>query len=441
MASFLGMRGTGDWVTNQRPENWREGILKLYPEGMSPLTAIMSKLRSEVTDDPTIHYWTRTLPTQRATVTGVWTNTNLSSAYASGGTAGQVLYLQMAAADLQHFKEGHVVTLRDGGTSTRNPNPRLDTNGRVTGLLSNGASSYISVRLLEADDNDSANSNHLNDCNVVWVTGSAYAQGADTPTALQYNPTEVTNRTQIFRTALEATGTALNTRLRTGPVLKQMTEDALEMHGIELEKATFFSVNTTGTGENGKPLNTMMGIFEFIRTYSAANMLDWQSATGYSAPLTWIAASGGQKWLNESLEQIARYANLSSLMAFCGSGALLGLNRLAFAGGQIQLQPTSASYGLKVTNWVTPFGTLPLMTHPLLSLEATTRNRIVIVSPRDMIWRPMKNRDTHFRPDPRKEREAGPDRTLSEFLTEATMEYRFAERWGVLDGVGLDLTI
>ncbi len=48
---FLGMRGTGDWQTDQRPKNWREGILRLYPNGMAPLTAIMSMLGSEKTDD------------------------------------------------------------------------------------------------------------------------------------------------------------------------------------------------------------------------------------------------------------------------------------------------------------------------------------------------------------------------------------------------------
>ena len=52
MSGFLGMRGTGDWATDQRPKNWRETILFLYPNGKMPLTAIMSKMKSEKTDDP-----------------------------------------------------------------------------------------------------------------------------------------------------------------------------------------------------------------------------------------------------------------------------------------------------------------------------------------------------------------------------------------------------
>lgn len=52
MSAFLGMRGTGSWATDQRPKNYRETILFLYPNGTAPLTAIMSKLKSERVDDP-----------------------------------------------------------------------------------------------------------------------------------------------------------------------------------------------------------------------------------------------------------------------------------------------------------------------------------------------------------------------------------------------------
>jgi len=49
---FLGMRGTGEWVADQRPMNWRQQILKLYPNGQAPLTAILSMMGSKQVDDP-----------------------------------------------------------------------------------------------------------------------------------------------------------------------------------------------------------------------------------------------------------------------------------------------------------------------------------------------------------------------------------------------------
>ena len=145
--AFLGMRGTGDWVTSQRPKGWREAILYEYPNGMAPLTAILAKLKSERVDDPEFYWWTKTLPTQRATVTGIYTNVGLSTAYVSGGTAGDTLHFKMSAADESQFRAGHEVLLRDASDYD------VDCVGKVISVKSNGASSYIEVSLLENDDN------------------------------------------------------------------------------------------------------------------------------------------------------------------------------------------------------------------------------------------------------------------------------------------------
>ena len=66
--AFLGMRGTGDWATDERPKNWRQGILYLYPNGSAPLTGLLSKMSEESVDDPEFTWWTKTLPVQGGTV-------------------------------------------------------------------------------------------------------------------------------------------------------------------------------------------------------------------------------------------------------------------------------------------------------------------------------------------------------------------------------------
>ena len=50
--TFKGSRATGDFVTYERPENWRQGILALNPNGSSTITGLTSTIRSEPTDDP-----------------------------------------------------------------------------------------------------------------------------------------------------------------------------------------------------------------------------------------------------------------------------------------------------------------------------------------------------------------------------------------------------
>lgn len=52
MPAIAGLRGTGDWGADERPKNFREYILWRDPNGMAPLTALLSKMGSESTDDP-----------------------------------------------------------------------------------------------------------------------------------------------------------------------------------------------------------------------------------------------------------------------------------------------------------------------------------------------------------------------------------------------------
>ena len=70
---FLGMRGNGDWVDGQRPMNWRQQILYLYPNGMAPLTAILSMIGNESVDDPQFHWWTQEQTAVGGDVAGVYT--------------------------------------------------------------------------------------------------------------------------------------------------------------------------------------------------------------------------------------------------------------------------------------------------------------------------------------------------------------------------------
>jgi hypothetical protein len=77
MGGFAGMRGTGDWVTDQRPKSWREMLLRLYPNGEMPLTAISSKLKQEKVDDPEFNWWTKKFPDQAGSITGVYLDSSL----------------------------------------------------------------------------------------------------------------------------------------------------------------------------------------------------------------------------------------------------------------------------------------------------------------------------------------------------------------------------
>lgn len=426
--AFLGMRGNGDWITNQEPENWRETILFLFPNGDAPLTAVMSKMASEKTTDPKFHWFEKGLPAQRATVTNVFTDI-LSTAYTTGGAAGDALYVQGSAAHIGEFRVGHQVLLRNSD------NYADDTNARVTARVINGANSYVVVNLLQDDPTTTG----IADCDTMLVIGNINPEGGQMPDAIAYDPTEYYNATQIFRTPLSITRTARLTKLRTGDQYKEAKRECLQIHSIEMEKAFLWGYYTVGTGDNGKPMRTTQGLITAIRASSAAvnSHFVTDSTVPGIAGSSWL--DKGEEWLDYYLEQIFRYGS-GERMAFVGSGVILQLNKLIKLYGTYSISPTTTSYGIKVMTWETPFGTLHMKRHPLFSYEATNRNTMVVFDPADLRFRYIT--DTTFYDDPDK-KNTGRNRidgTDEEFLTEGGLEYHHMSKCAFLSGFGTDNT-
>lgn len=419
---FLGMRGTGDWVTNQRPENWRQQYFKLYPNGNAPLTAILSMLGSESTDDPHFHWWTEVFEAIGGVVSGVYTDAACSAAYASSGAAGATLYLKVDSTLYGRVRAGHQLLLRD------NSDLDVDVNAKVIEKFTISTEYVVAVKLLEADNNST--SHDLSDCDYAMVIGNINSEGAEMPDAVAHDVTEYYNYTQIFRTALDITRTAQRTKLRTGDAYQKAKADCLEDHNVELEMALLFGIRTLGTGANGKPERTTMGLIQFLKTYATANNGNYVTDADYAGK-DWT--TGGEDWLNEKLEVIFRYGSRDKF-AFCGSGALLGLNRLAKAGAEMTLTPTSKSYGIQVTDWITPFGTISLKTHPLFSFNAADRNRVVIFEPKNCKYRFID--DTTFYPEGEKQNTGHKrlDGKAEEYLTECGLEFHHPQTGAILDG-------
>ena len=429
---FLGMRGNGDWETDQRPLNWRQQILYLYPNGMAPLTAILSMLGSESVDDPQYHWWTQEQSAVGGDVAGIYTKPDHSVAYVSGGVAGDVLYVVMTTTLANRIREGHQILLRDASDW------RVDVVGKVIGVTRGTTNSTLAVRLLEADDNSP--DHDLSDSDTFKIIGNINPEGGEMPDAIALNPVKVYNYTQIFRTPLSLTRTARKTRLRTGDQYQKAKSEALEMHSWEMELAYLWGIRTENVGDNGKPERTTMGVINFIRQYSAANCDDYSLNPAY-AGINWNAATGGEVWFKAMLEQIFRYG-ADEKLCLCGSGFLLGIDALAMTGGQINLQPAQKSYGMNIRSWITPFGTIHMKTHPLFSYDATTRNMGLILEPKEMSYRYIDDTD-FYGEDSKKTHPEGyggrrVDGTNEEYLTECGLEFGLPQKCAVLNGVGIN---
>jgi hypothetical protein len=425
---FVGMRSTDDFATYERPENWRQQMFRQDPYGQLPLTGLMAKLPTDPVDDPHYHWWSKTLPTQRAAITGVYTNSALNSAYVSGGALGDTLYITMAAADTDQFRKGHQVLLR------KSTDTSLDVNGIVTSV--NRGLGYISVILLEADDNSTLTvPNTLATADTALIIGNANPEGSVPPESIVYKPVEHSNYTQIFRTKIDITKTAAKTRLRTVDPLKEARKDALVLHGIEMEKALLFGQSSVRVGENGKPERTTQGIIPFVRANAPDNVNDFRYNADFSG-YSWV--NGGMDWLDTMLELQFRYGSRERL-AIAGSGTILEVNRLVRNHGSSNFTfvATTRVYGIQIVEWVTPFGRIHMVTHPLFSYEPTNRYSLLLLDPKNLYYRPLKERDTSHEII----ETSGQDATVEGWLTEAGFMFTFANEFAFLTGFGQDNTM
>lgn len=424
---FLGMVGTGEWDNEERPKRFRQGILKLFPNGKMPLTAISSMGRSERADDPEFKWYSKDLALQGGDLTGVFNDPALGSgAEYTTGTAsiGTVVHCKVSLATAGHFRAGHSVVL------VKKTNIANAVWGYVTEVYKNGASSRISVRLITAATASQLDVGETAGVDYIDIIGNANEEGSAIPDSVNYKASKFSNYTQIFRTPVSITRTQRRTRMRTGDVYTEQLREALQYHGIEMEKACLFGQKYEDTSGE-EVMRFTQGLVPFIQEHNSGNVVSYTT----DSTLAW--RQGGEDWLDEKLEVLFRYGR-EEKMAFCGAKALMGINKIVKQNSFHTLTPTKAAYGVNVMEWVTPVGRIFVKTHPLYTQQERLHNSITIFEPENKRW--MYIDDTHFKRDDT-EKKAGfqaIDGTKEEYLTEGGYEWHFPETMMHMSAVGLD---
>lgn len=427
VTAFRGLRTTSDFtVTGQRPENWREALLMLNPFGNTPITAMTTMMKSRKVDDPKYHWFEKKLVRQGATITaGDVKTTSLLATGATTGSAGDVKYVKLAAADVVFFRPGHTVRLIENTYLN-------EVAAKVLDVMVNGASSYITVKLYATVS--FTNAKNLADITDVVVNGNVNPENSEMPPAIAYDPAENNNYTQIFRTTLDISRTAMQTHLRTGDALAQLKTDCLLYHGVEMEKAFLFNgAPTQGTGANGKVERTTGGL-KYVIT-QAGNTGDYRYDTAYSGK-QWI--EGGWDWIRAQIRNVNKYdGGTDGKLVICGMGVPTAFEQLAQASGYFNLSDATTSYGLKVKRWTTSLGVLDIKVHPLMNLERTSENSMFILNPPFINYNYIQ--DTMYQEDNSYEEGGATSRDgkVEGFLTECGLEVWHPETMGYFTGVGL----
>jgi len=373
-----GLRTTTNFATDERPQNWREAILRLYPNGSAPLTALTSMMKSSSTDDAQFNWWEKQLPSQRLTMSANLTTVAISIAVSSGA---------------QQLKMGHILRVEHSGELLRvTSDPSSDTAVPVSRGFAGTTPATVTV---------------ASELPTIHVIGSAYEEGSSAPSGINYEPTKRYNLTQIFRDTLEMTRTASKTRLRTGDQVKEAKRECLELHSIGMEKAFFFGQRWEGT-LNSKPYRSTGGVISFIDSGNVVNNTD--------GSFNMIELEG---WL----ERMFRYGS-SEKLAFMGNAAISAVNTCIRRNSAYQLNFGQKEYGMQVGRLVTPFGELVMKGHPLFNqLTNSTLNSdstsMVVLDMKEIMYRHLPGDDTRYEKDLQ---ENGLDGLKAGYISECGLE-------------------
>lgn len=247
---------------------------------------------------------------------------------------------------------------------------------------------------------------------------TAQEEGSSKPVALANLGYPRLNYTQIFRNTWDVTGTARAIEWHTGDTVAKNRRDASFMHAEDIERALWFSRKSVGV-QNNQPFRTMDGIATQIVTNVEAQ----------STNVTW-------EKLNDFLQVIFERnikGKPNERIAFCGNTVVGVINKIAQLDGTVNITPGQTEFGLKVMKWITPFGDISLMTHPLFNESPLWTKNLYVLHPGAFRtrWLRKTNEDRYDTNGTR----SGDDADYGVFTSELSCEYNAEITGGIYTGI------
>ena len=237
--------------------------------------------------------------------------------------------------------------------------------------------------------------------NTNWeVIGTAYAEGTTSPDGWADILGSDYAYTQIFKTSVEMSGTAMATRFRGIPdEWKRKWANGMKEHKVDIERALLFG-NRYKVATDGQPTRYTEGIISHIQTnspnvftgayksYKYDTFIDnleqfFDPAIGVKQQKLVLAGMGVLTWLNK-----------------IGGGGFLG-NSTSNITSAFDIKDTKSAFGHDVKQIVTSYGTLNLIHEPLFRRNGAMHNTMIAIDLRYIKYRPLVgngvNRDTFIK--------------------------------------------
>lgn len=374
----LGMRTTNLGQSDERPYAWRLGIHNLY-KNAAPFIHVMTRASKQVVSDPEFNHFEKSFPAQVV--------------QANGGETSAALSLTVNSGDGNKVRKDYILR-----------NTRTFETVRVT------ADPSVSTEIPIARSVGTTAAAAINDDDNFIVIGTGHSEGDPVPTAVWYDPSKITGACQIFRNTTDQTETARRTDMRTGPISKEARREALLLHEIDKERAFLFSEYSVSASGNAVR-RTTTSVLEKI----SSNVTDFSGSVTRSA-------------LNSALADIFEDGSQEKLF-LGGKATMLTLWNLIESMAWQVYDRTKASYGIKINEIVTPFGSLMVTHNKLLTKSTDFSDWAFVLDPENLAYRFVKGRDTELKTN---RQNPGDDRVIDEYLAEVGLEVMHESTHGVL---------
>lgn len=363
-------------IQSVRKGDFASGLLQTMPQGSAPMFALTAGMDSADASDTVVTWFEENRITGRVSVVN-----NAST----GAT------FTVSAADATTIVAGQIYLVESTGEYVF-----VDSISGTSVTVTRGFGG-TSVSALDGSSTAKA----------IQKIGTAHEEGSSKPTSIANIGFPRFNYMQIFRNAWDVTGTARAVEYLTGDVVAKNQRDCAMWHAEDIERSLLWGVQTIGV-QNGKPFRTMLGILNQITT----NIVGETSTTKKSELDAFLLSVFQRNIKGKPNERIA----------FCGNTVVQVLQRLAELNSTVNIQPGQTEFGLKVMKWMTPFGDISLITHPLMNESPLWTKDLYVLHPGAIRTRylrrtKMDNYDTNGS-------RAGADADYGVMTTEMSVEYR-----------------
>lgn len=373
-------------ITGDRKGDFASALLQIGPAGMAPILALSSGMASEGASDTVVVWFEENNLSGRINIINDVALTTTATLDDPTQVVAGAIFLVEASGEYIYVEAvaGASATITRGFAETS----IVDVDGSSTPVP-------------------------------IQKIGTAYEEGSGRPGAIANLGYPLLNYMEIFRNEWNASRTAQQVQFHTGNVVAKNRSDAGMLHAIDQEKSLLHGRKSIGV-KNNAPFHTMDGFATQIKT----------NITTTASP----KYSDVRDFMQTMFERNIK-GKPNERISFSGNNILSAIDTLATHYGTINLVPGDNEFGLEVKKWRTPFGSLNIVSHPLMVESPLWTQNLYAFHPGGMKtrWLSRTKEDTYDRDGTR----AGVDADFGVFTAEMScqlMAEKTSAKWTGLDG-------